>query len=127
MSQLPYLNHEIEAVRRHIAELEKKLSDSSAKVPGMPDCEDVYRKPNIIAEIADCKVIEQARMVQCIHEYNRLCRYIAGVDDGIMRQILLLRYIDGFTWYQVAVHVGGGNTTDSVRQAHNRFLKLRRG
>lgn len=122
LSQLYYLSREIEANRRWIFDLDSKLCDESAIIPGMPNCAKIYKEPRIAAEIADCKAIVQAKAEQCIHEYNRLCRYIAGVNDSLMRQILQYRYISGFNWTQVAMHIGGGNTPDSVRAAHSRFL-----
>ena len=32
-------------------------------------------------------------------------------------------HVNGLTWDQVAAHIGGGNTGDSVRKMHDRFLK----
>lgn len=123
LSQLYYLNREIKAEQRRIAELEAKATNLSVNVSGMPSGAGISDKTAIAAEIADCKAIVQAKAEQCIHEYNRLCRYIAGVDDSLMRQILQYRYISGFNWTQVAMHIGGNNTADSVRMAHNRFLR----
>lgn len=123
LSQLYYLNREIEAEQRRIAKLEAKATNISAKVTGMPGGAGISDKTAIAAEIADCRAIVQAKAEQCIHEYNRLCRYIAGIDDSLMRQILQYRYISGFNWTQVAMHIGGGNTPDSVRKAHDRFLQ----
>ena len=126
LSQLYYLNREIEAEQRRIAELEAKATNISAKVTGMPGGAGISDKTAIAAEIADSRAIVQAKAEQCIHEYNRLCRYIAGVDDSLMRQILQYRYISGLNWTQVAMRIGGGNTPDSVRMAHDRFLKRQR-
>ena len=123
LSQLYYLNREIETEQRRIAELETKATNISDKVSGMPGGSGISDKTAIAAEIADCKAIVQAKAEQCIHEYNRLCRYIAGVDDSFMRQILQYRYIAGLSWTQVAMRIGGGNTPDGVRMAHDRFLR----
>ncbi|GHV36225.1 hypothetical protein FACS18949_15390 [Clostridia bacterium] len=38
-----------------------------------------------------------------------------------MRMILSLRYINGLTWQQISVSIGG-NTSDSIRMIHERFL-----
>ena len=59
----------------------------------------------------------------CLLEYRRLQRFIALIDDSLIRQILTVRYVDGKNWNQVALQVGGGNTADSVRKAADRFLK----
>ncbi|MCI8387041.1 MAG: hypothetical protein HFE63_01065 [Clostridiales bacterium] len=49
-------------------------------------------------------------------------RTINSVDDSFMRQVLTYRFVDGLTWYQVAMSVGGGNSADSIRKACVRFL-----
>lgn len=74
------------------------------------------------AEIADLRSIIDANIRRCWQEMRRLSRYISTVEDSQMRQILTLRYIECLTWNQVADAIGGGNTEDSVRMAHNRFL-----
>ena len=76
-----------------------------------------------VAEIVDLKAIIAAKQQQCLYERNRLERYIANVPDSLIRQILTLRYVDGKTWPQIAMTVGGGNTEDSVRMACYRYLK----
>lgn len=123
LSQLYYLNREIEAEQRRIAELEAKATNISAKVTGMPGGAGISDKTAIAAEIADCRAIVQAKVEQSIHEYSRLCRYIAGIDDSFMRQIISLRFINGLTWNQVAQRIGGGNTEEGVKKACYRYIR----
>ena len=49
--------------------------------------------------------------------------YIAKIDDALTRRIFELRYIDRYSWMQVAMRLGGGNTAEAVRKRHNRYLK----
>lgn len=56
-------------------------------------------------------------------EYNRLTCFIAGVEDSLIRQILRFRYIDMFSWNEVAKRVGGNNTADGVRKIAERFVQ----
>jgi len=56
-------------------------------------------------------------------ELKRLMSYIAKIDDALTRQIFSLRYIDQLSWSHVAQRIGGGNTAESVRKRHNRYLK----
>lgn len=49
--------------------------------------------------------------------------YIARIDDALTRRIFELRYIDGCSWVQVARRIGGGNTAESVRKRHNRYIR----
>ena len=61
-------------------------------------------------------------MKQCIYERNRLERYIADIPDSLTRQIFALRFINGMSWVQVAMHVGGNNTPGSVKMICYRYL-----
>ena len=60
---------------------------------------------------------------RCEQLRGQLTAYLDGVDDGQMRRILTLRYLEGMTWWEVADHIGGGNTADGVRMAHARYVQ----
>ncbi len=52
--------------------------------------------------------------------------FINNIGDMVTRRIFKLMYIKGDrrpSWSRVAYLVGGGNTPDSVRKIHSRFLK----
>lgn len=125
LSQLYWLNREIEMDMERLRELEAMASAPKAqKIDGMPHNPgygDALAR--IVAELVDMKAIIAAKQQQCIHERSRLERYIADIPDSLTRQIFTLRFINGLTWYQVAMHIGGGNTEDSVRQRVYRYLK----
>lgn len=118
LSQLYYLNREIEQETKRLLE----FKDEKAKITGLPYI-DKMADTSLNAQIKDCETIIQAKRMATIAEYNRLVRYIAGIDDSLIRQILTLRYINGFNWVQVSIHIGGGNTADGVRKIHDRFLQ----
>ena len=122
LSQLYYLNKEICQEKERLAELRAAAIDTSVKISGLPHVGKFSDKTAIAAQIVDCEAIIDAKIQLSIVEYNRLNRYIAGIDDSLMRQILSLRYINGLSWNAVATHIGGDNTADAVRKAHNRFL-----
>lgn len=123
LSQLYYLNREIEQDKQRLAKLESLSADIEMGILGLPFFIDFDDTKELQAEITDIRNIIAAKTNLCIAEYNRLMRYITTVDDSYIRQILTFRYIDGFSWVQVAMHIGGGNTEDSVRMAHNRFFQ----
>ena len=123
LSQLYWLNREIEQEKKRLAELEAAATDTSVKITGLPHVPGISDKTAIAAEIAESKAIIKAKTDLCVVEYNRLNRYIAGIDDSLIRQIMSLRYISGMTWVQVAMHIGGDNTPDGVRMAAKRYLK----
>lgn len=123
LSQLYLLNREIEENKRRLEELRTAAEGGAARITGLPHAPSIGRGLESYAIlIAETKELIRLKNQQLIIEYNRLNRYIAELDDSFMRQILSLRYINGLTWGQVAAHVGGGNTEDSVRKAHARFL-----
>lgn len=123
LSQLYWLNREIEEQQRRLSELESLATSCTNLITGMPrgtDVSDTMAK--YTAEIADLRELLNLNIRKCFYELNRLNRYISTLEDSLMRQILSLRYVNGLTWKQIAGSVGGGNTEDSVRMIHNRFL-----
>lgn len=59
---------------------------------------------------------------RCVRERLRLEEWISGVEDSLVRQILTHRFVDGCTWLQVAMRIGGGNTEDSVKKICYRYI-----
>jgi hypothetical protein len=125
LSQLYYLNREIELDQQRLEELRAKAESPSApKLDGMPHNPTVEsRLERYIAEIVDLSAIITAKQVRCIHERNRLERYINDIDDSRTRMIFALRFVNGLSWVQVAAHIGGGNTDKSVSKACYRYLE----
>ena len=125
LSQLYYLNREIETDKERLERLRARVSDpSSPNLSGMPGGGSYENRfERYMAEIVDLEAIIEAKITQCLHERNRLERYIADIPDSLTRQIFTLRFVNGLSWRQVAFHVGGGNTEDSIRKRCYRFLK----
>lgn len=124
LSQLYYLNREIEMDQRRLEELRARSeSPGSPRFDGMPRVKSNVSKVERYAEdIADLEAIIAAKQQQCIHERNRLERYINDIDDSRLRMIFKLRFVNGFQWPQVAAHIGGNNTAKSVSKACYRYL-----
>jgi len=124
LSQLYYLNREIEEQQRRLAELETVATSCTATITGLPRTSGVADKlAKYAIEIADLKALLDLNLKKCFYELNRLNRYIQTVDDSQMRMILSLRYINGYSWRQIAFSIGGGNTEDGVKKMAYRFLK----
>ena len=125
LSQLYYLNREIERDQERLEKLR-----ASASAPGAPNYDGMTKSPSFenrleryIAEIVDLEAIIQAKITQCLHERARLERYIAEIPDSLTRQIFQLRFINGLTWVQIAFSIGGGNTEEGVRKRVYRYLE----
>lgn len=124
LSQLYYLNREIEEIQRRITELEGLATGCTSKITGMPMLHEVSDKVGkYAAELADLKCLLDLNLKKCFYELNRLNRYIESVTDSKMRMILSLRYVNGLCWEQIAASISTYTTEDSVRKAHDRFLK----
>ncbi len=123
LSQLYYLNREIEQLAQELAEKESAATSATTKITGLPHAGSMSDKAALWAAIADARTIIEAKQKICVAEYNKLIRYIASVEDSMMRQILTLRFVNGLSWRQVANHIGGNNTEDGVRMAATRFIE----
>ena len=125
LSQLYYLNREIENDHRRLKELEAKLtSPSSPNLSGMPRSTTYGNKiESSVADIIDLRAIIAAKQQQCIYEHSRLMRYITEIDDSLTREIFIFRFVNGLSWRQVAVSVGGNNTAENVRQICSRYIR----
>lgn len=123
LSQLYYLNREIERDKERLDRLRMLASNPSGpNLTGMPSGGSFdNRLERLCAEIIDLEAIISAKVTQCVHERNRLERYIADIPDSFIRQIFQLRFVNGLNWQQVAASIGN-NTADSVRMACNRYI-----
>lgn len=123
LSQLYWLNREIEEEKRKLAELEAAATGCTAKITGLPHVTGAHNKLGDLAIlIAEQRDFVELKLRQSVIEYNRLRRYIADVEDVQMRMILSLRYVSGMSWQQVAFAIG---ETDEQypRRKHNAFLR----
>jgi hypothetical protein len=124
LSQLYWLNREIERDKARLDELRTKSVYTEQGITGVPGTRGVSnRTSNYAAEIADMREVIEINIRRCFYELDRLNRYINTVEDARLRAILSLRFINGLTWWQVAASIGGRNTASGVRMACERHLK----
>lgn len=138
LSQLCDLNREIDISIAQKEALEDMLqhqraSDtvvgSSAAFPytqrvfrleGLPDTKAARR---IRQELEETLELIDTQQQQAAAAYKRLIREIGEIDDSLTRQVLMLRFVNGLPWQQVAACIGGGNTADSVRMVAKRYTE----
>lgn len=137
LSQLYYLNREIETRRVQLENIEDELGaqrrtdtvkGSSASFPytkqvfKVEGIADTARARRVLIERDETlEIIDNLRERAAI-EYKRLTREISEIDDSLTRQVLELRYVNGLPWQQVAACIGGNNTADSVRKVAERYI-----
>lgn len=122
LSQLYYLNREIEYLQKRLRELKEKSVSCTNIITGMPHGTDIKDLVgNCASEIIDLEDLIEIKLKECFFNLNKLNRYINSIDDSQMRMILSLRYINGLSWQQVAFSIG---ETDEQfpRRKHNKFL-----
>ncbi|GHU91447.1 hypothetical protein FACS1894202_12880 [Clostridia bacterium] len=123
LSQLYWLNREVEEQQRRLNELECLTTNCTSHITGLPRGNSMLDKlGGYAAEIADLRGLVDLNLKKCFYELNRLNRYINAVEDSQMRMILSLRYINGLTWQQIAVSIGE-HDEQYPRRKHNAFLK----
>lgn len=124
LSQVYYLNSEIEMLRKELADLENQ-SIKGQQLTGMPSGKNGTGDPvgDRAAKIADLKHLIEINLDKLVIQRNRITEYIISIDDSMIRQILYLRYISCLTWRQVATYMGRGDAEDSIRMMHDRFLR----
>ena len=85
--------------------------------------------PYIQHTIEIAGVIDNKRIVNRLSVLKKskenIEKYIDSIGDSLTRRIFEHRYIKGKvmpSWQSVAFKIGGGNTADSARMLHNRYL-----
>ena len=89
------------------------------RVEGFPYPEYNRKKTLLYARKATLTSLE----MDLLETLNNVEEFIASVKDSRMRRIITLRFIDNLSWNEVARHIGGPNTEDSVRKAFERFME----
>ncbi len=127
LSQLYYLNREIESDQQRLKELEQLSgSPSSPQLTGMPHSGSTESKvEKIAAEIVDLRDLIKTKQRRCLEERVRLERWINTIPDSLTRQVFQYRFAECLNWKQVVFRVGGPNTTASVKMICYRYLKER--
>lgn len=124
LSQLYWLNREIEDEKRKLEELEAAAGGCTQSITGLPHVGGAGNKIGDLAIlIAEQRDLIRLLVKQSVIEYNRLNRYITQVEDAQMRLILSLRYVDGLSWQQVALRMGVEGDGSTQRKQHNAFLR----
>lgn len=124
LSQLYYLKKEIRQLEQRIRELETAATNCTAQITGLPQGPGINDKiGNYAAQIADLKSLLDLNLKKCFYELNRLDRYIQSVDDPLLRQIMMYRFVSGYSWRKIAFQIGGNNTPDGLRIKMMRFLR----
>jgi seryl-tRNA synthetase len=120
LKNLKYLDREIKRLRQRVEELQTAAESCTQQLTGMPKS----RKANDLRE----RLIETKEKYENLIAERELQKIaieneLYEIDDVLIREIFMRKFVDGCSWGQTARKVGGMNTRDSVRKMANRFMK----
>lgn len=114
--------------KNELSEMRRKSLVRSPEITGMPMGSNT---PDPTAEraIAEAKIINRIERLVAEQEAEteRILAWIQGIEDPMIQVIMHSRYIRGKSWAAVAYTVGGGNSPESVRKMHTRYLSALSG
>ncbi|MBR5783380.1 MAG: hypothetical protein IKY33_04060 [Clostridia bacterium] len=76
-------------------------------------------------EIKDRQLLANFHLEKTKDARRDVERFFDEIEDQYIYVILTRKYVDGYSWQQVAAHAGGGNTAESVRKMAARYLHRR--
>lgn len=130
LKQLRHLKREIELLEEQILNLEAGIVTDKVKgsLSHHPWIETSFRiagfdQDELGRKMSRLKKRLQRRVDDLMDLRTEILEFVESIEDSLLRQVIILRHVNGLSWEQVAREVGGGNTAESVRQMHSRFFK----
>jgi hypothetical protein len=124
LNQLHYIKREKLMWQRKLDKINNRSTVASPIITGMPRST-VTRNAleDDTVEKVEIETIIKGLRAKAQRQEREILKYINSIDDSFIRQIMVHRHIDCMSWVGVAMEMGGGNTADGVRKAHDRFLQ----
>lgn len=128
LSKLSAIQSEIHLIKREIENTDLKFMQD--RVTGssreFPYCKRSFTVQGYDYDSYYCKLNRlqkklERKLDELMDEKDRILDYINTVDDSIMRQILMLKYINGMTWEQIGREIG--YSSRSIRRKHSQFFR----
>ena len=126
LNDYPYVVNALSRYKKELAELyEDSAGTMSPDMSGLPHgCAASVSKVFLGIERNEAYLNS---LKQKIAEYEvRLYKYrqfFASIEDDLTLQIFELRFKYSFRWEQVAAHIGGNNTENTVKKVCYRYLE----
>lgn len=114
LSRLCGLRREITRTKRRIAALESKIERGDADEA-------------LLAALCDTRAALTDYLHAAQSEETLLIRYIGDIPDSDVRELFMLRYVDGVRSWQRIAFLAGEHDESYVRRKHNRYLKKGNG
>ncbi len=129
LKQYRYLIDEIKDIKAEISVLSNNQSVDVVKASydEFPYTEHSVTVKGLNKATANKKqklINKKQRKLQELEELkNRINEFIDNIPDRRVRNIIILKYIKGYSWQRTASLIGGNNTADSCRKALSRYMK----
>lgn len=129
LKQLRYLQKEIDLLKDRLKELENMVVTDVVTMswPNFPYIEQRVKVSGVQCSTANAivrlKKRLSSRIAELAGEQEKWLCWINSIPDSEIRQILLLRYLDGLSWQDVAHKLGTAGDGSTERKKVNRFLQ----
>ena len=98
-----------------------------------PKLSDMPKNPNVqdklarfAVQIVDLEGQIKSLKMDVAAEHTAAMKYIESIQDGFIKTVFSLRFIECMAWADIAEAVGGNNTEDSVKKVCYRYLKTQK-
>ena len=128
LKQVRYLKREIKLLQEQIAAVEAEIVTDKVKGsdPDHPWTERHYIIRGLPGERNEKLLRLRDRLERRMNDLQdmraEIFAWVENIEDSLLRQVIILRHVNGLSWRQVAREIGGGNTGDSVRKMHDRYF-----
>ena len=121
LNQIRFLETDLRLLRTHLKELEASIGITAAPQDGQPK----GNKVGSPTEAQAIQIYEQIDKIRKLEEKILAARleawdFISTIEDPMLRQIIILRFVDGKSWFKVADAIGGNATADGCRMYFTR-------
>jgi len=132
LKQIRHLKREIELLQEQILNLEAgivtdKVRGSLSHHPWIETSFKItgFDREELSQKMERLKKRMQRRVDDLLELRIEILEFVEGIDDSLLRQVIILRHVNGLTWDQVAKEVGGGNTGNTLQKMHDRYFEGR--
>ncbi len=129
LKQIRHLKREIELLEEQILNLEAGIVTDKVRGsdPEHPWTEKSFYITGFDQEKYSRKMDRlkrrlERRIEDLVDLRAEILAFVEGIDDSLLRQVIILRHVNGLSWEQVAAEIGSGTTWNSLRMMHDRFL-----
>lgn len=123
LKQIYYINREVAMWQKELGRLRCQSLVKSPIITDMPRVCKTADISDYAANLADYEAAINGLLAQVQVQRKKIIKFIQGIDDSLMKQIIFYRHISCMTWNEVADIIGGGNTEMGVRKAYSRFVR----